>query len=830
VLAPLSWLRDFAPFSDDVEMLRSTLDDLGLVVESVERIGEGLGDIVVARIDEISAIDGADRVRRVVVDAGDGPLEIVCGATNFALGDLVPLAPVGAVLPGGFEIARRKMRGQVSNGMLCSSTELGLGDDHTGLLLLTDVPAASPGVGLVEVLGIEPDVVFDVTVEGNRPDAWSIRGIARDLAARLGLPFSDTRPVLPAVSDTPTTSLASAVIVDEDLCDRLEIAVLEDVVVGPSPTWIADRLSIAGMRPINNVVDASNYVMLELGQPTHPYDLDKISSRGLRIRRARPGESMMSLDGVERELGTAGRSLGDTGEDCVICDADDRVIGIAGIMGGASSEIDENTSTVLLEAASFDPIAITRTSRRLALRTEAAARFQKGTDPDGIGRAVDRFIELVALSCPAMSPAASPILLPAEVPPASTLLLPIQRVNELLGTELKTGDVEALLVPRGFAMTEMHPGELEVTIPSNRPDIRRSHHGLADLIEEIARTYGYSRLPRRDPAWPQPGRPSPRQLLRNEIRDVLVGLGVDEAWTATLVGSGELELLGIDEPEITVTNPLTSEESRLRRSLLPGLVRAVGYNLDRRQDDVALFEIGATFVHPSVVPQPRLARAGSAGGSEVAVASEPERLGVCLAGPDDDVRTALGVAQTIFSALRLSDVRVASAPPSDRSLAGLHPTRSAALVDTSSGTQIGVVGEIDPEMQSGLAPTARGQRIGYLELDLDALGDSQLATRRPLTAEPVSRFPSSDLDLAFALANEVSVDKLLDTIRAAVPDILESVRLFDVYRGEGVPDTVRSLALRCRLCAIDHTLSDEEISSARSAMIDAAGGLGATLR
>ena len=353
--APLSWLRDFAPFPDDVGELRAALDDLGLVVEAIEHVGEGLGDVVVSRVLEINPIKGADKIRRVVVDAGAAPLEIVCGADNFAVGDRVPLAPVGAILPGGFEITRRKVRGVVSNGMLCSGKELGLSDDGAGLLILGEEAPGEPGTPLIEALGLGHDTVFDITVEGNRPDAWSMVGIARDLAARLGLPFRAPEPPDPPPSGRPVEPAATAKVESPDLCPRLTVTVLDDVVVGPSPRWIAQRLLLAGMRPINNVVDASNYVMLELGQPTHPYDLALLPGGGLSVRRAREGEILVTLDGVERTVGVRGRSLGDTGDDCLICDAEGTPVGIGGIMGGTSSEISDSTAAVLLEAAYFAP-------------------------------------------------------------------------------------------------------------------------------------------------------------------------------------------------------------------------------------------------------------------------------------------------------------------------------------------------------------------------------------------------------------------------------------------------------------------------------------------
>ena len=823
---PLSWLRDFADFPDDVAFLRATLDDLGLVVEDVELVGEGLDDVIAARIDEIAAIEGADKVRRVVVDAGHGPLEIVCGAQNFALGDFVPLAPIGAVLPGGFEIAKRKMRGVTSNGMLCSGKELGLGDDHSGLLLLTNEAGVAPGRKVAELLGVVPDVVFDITVEGNRPDAWCIAGVARELAARLGLSFE--MPSWPAMREgsTETKDLVSATVVDSHLCRRLGVAVLESVVIGDSPDWIQTRLRLAGMRPINNVVDASNYVMLELGQPTHPYDATRVAGPGLRVRRAASDESLTTLDGVERVLGKPGRGLGDTGEDCVICDATDQVIGIAGIMGGESSEIESSTQTVLLEAACFDPIAITRTSRRLALRTEASARFSKGTDPGIIETAIARFAALVALSAPDATLATQPLLVPAHAPERAVIDLPLERVTSMLGVDFGARDIADLLSPLGFEVAESDLGHVKVSIPTNRPDIRTSAHGVADLIEEVARAYGYSRLPRRFPSWATPGKPVPTQSLRHTLREVLTGAGASEAWTTSLVAPGDLRLLGRNEPEIVVTNPLTVDESRLRRSLLPGLLRAIGYNAERRHDDLALFEIGKVFIHPEVATSVTSARAGSAGGAEVTLPAEPEMCLALFAREGDDATVAVAVLAALADALGLEGITL---DQSERP-AGLHPTRSAFIRDAVSGACLGSLGEVDPSLALTLAPGAAGRRVGTLELDLDALADASRATRKNMAAVLPSRFPSSDIELALVLRDEVPASDLLHVLRTTAGELVEDIRLFDVYRGVGVAEGARSLAVRIRLCAEDRTLSESDLLAFRTQLLDAAETLGATLR
>ncbi|HVN51831.1 MAG TPA: phenylalanine--tRNA ligase subunit beta, partial [Acidimicrobiales bacterium] len=385
----LSWLREFAPIEGDPVALGEQMSDLGMAVESIERLGEGLDGIVVARVLDLRPHPDADRMQLVDVDAGDGEaLQICCGAFNMAVGDLVPLATIGTVMPGGMKIERTKKRGEWSNGMLCSGRELGLGDDHAGILVLDG--ELEPGADLRGALGLEPDVVYDLEINPNRPDAMSVAGVARDLAARLGVPFAIPEPAVGVVGG-PTSVRAAVTIVDTDLCGRFHARLFEDVTVGPSDPAVANRLRVLGMRAINRVVDASNYVMLELGQPNHTYDLAKLprdasGAAALRVRWAREGERLVTLDDVERAL---------TAADGVIADADDLAIGLAGVMGGASTEIDDATTAVLLELAWWDPMTIARTSKRLNLRSEASARFERGTDPEIVELAARRFASLL---------------------------------------------------------------------------------------------------------------------------------------------------------------------------------------------------------------------------------------------------------------------------------------------------------------------------------------------------------------------------------------------------------------------------------------------------
>ena len=825
-------MTDFAPFEGVPAELAATLDDLGLVVEAIEKVGEGLDGLVVARVEEIAAIPGADRIRRVVVDDGTATTEVVCGATNFEQGDLVVLAPVGSVLPGGLEIRKVTMKGVASNGMLCSGRELGLSDDQEGILVLDGVEGAVPGALLTLALGIEPDVVFDLEVGANRPDAWSIAGVARDLAARLGLPFAV--PDLPGpVSDAPelavgppVESVASLHVEDTELCPRFTVRVLSGVEVAESPRWLARRLTLAGMRPINNVVDASNYVMLELGQPSHPYDLDRLPGNGLVVRRASPGETVTTLDGEVRTLGRPGPGLGDTGEDCLICDAEGEPVGIAGVMGGASSEIGAATSRVLLETAYFVPMAIARTSKRLGVRSEASARFERGCDPEMIDPAAERICRLIALTSGRSTTLAAGVLdeRHGEPEPIEVTVRPA-RISALIGSEFDAETVTRLLAPLGFAVAPSPDGEdgaLRVTVPTFRPDVRPGEMGEADIAEEVARAFGYARLERRTPAWPEPGGLTTYQRERRRVREVLCGQGADEAWTTAFLSESEQLDAGFDPPYVEVTNPLVDAERYLRTSMAPGLLRAVRYNVERRQDSVRFFEIGSVFRRVPGVD-------ASAG---LAAVESSERLSAVFAWEGDDAWAAVAAWRILAEALRLADWALWDTTHAGSEARVLHDHRSAApvsLVTAPDGgehpTHLGVLGELDPTFVANhglLDPHGRPRRIGWLDLDLGVLLDRSRVRRRSEEAHPVSRFPSSDVDLALVVAESIPAGALERTLRVAGGELLESVELFDVYRGDSVPEGSRSLAFHLRFCATDRTLTDAEVGELRSACIDAA--------
>ena len=818
---PLSWLGEFVELPSDLTELVATLDDLGLVVEGVEHVGEGLADVRVARVDEIHPIEGADRIRRVIVEAGDGPLQIVCGAMNFTVGNFVPLAPVGAVLPDNFAIAERKMKGVTSFGMLCSGKELGLGADHSGLLILDDYAGVRPGVSLLSLLGLTPDTVLDISPEGNRPDAWSVKGIARDLAARWGQPFADSVDKS-AVTSAPLGELGR--IDSPEVCGQLHVIALRGVAVTSSPAYIARRLEMAGMRPVNNVVDASNYVMLERGQPTHPYDARLVEGGRLGVRIARTGESLVTLDGAERTLGTPGRGLGDTGVDCVIVDGRDNVIGLAGVMGGSSSEITDSTTDVLLEVAFFDPMTIARTSKRIGLRSEASHRFERGVDSDDADAVAQRFVDILSLSSPSVrieQRSVSTGSLPVRTPVSITAA----HIERLLGTAIDLATAERLLTGIGFRAETSGP-ELLLHPPASRLDIREGIPGRADVIEEIARLYSYRRLDRRVPSWSEPGRLSHRQRDRRQLRSIAVGLGWLEAWTATLISDEDFAALHPNTTPLRVTNPLASDESVFRGSMVMGLTRAWARNAERGNGEVALFEIGTVATHPASSSSPRRDRGGVGGSLQVELPEEREMLTAVLCRPGDSAETVVASWHVIAErlALRGTELTRGEAP------AGWHPTRFAEARDTTTGALVARLGEVHPSVvRQVTVQQFEEQRIGLLEIDCSVLVDSTVVHRRHVHVTVPSKYPTASFDLALVTPVGVSRYELERRLTGA-HELVESVTYFDVYGGSTLPTGTRSLTFNIRLSSSERTLTDSDILEGRTALLAAAATVGAVLR
>ncbi len=567
---PLSWLTDFVPLTAEPRAIAEALDRLGLEVEGLEAPGEEITGVRVARILAVRPHPNADKLQLCDIEFGDGTTTVVCGAPNVADGMVVAYAPAGATLPGGFTLERRTIRGEVSDGMLCSARELGLGDDHDGILPLR--PDAELGTDVRDELGLH-EVVFDVSVTPNRSDAMSVVGVARDLAAHFGLPCSVPEPSVDVSGD------ADDITVVVDAPDRAPrfTARRVGVAMGPSPEWMQRRLTLAGMRPISNVVDVTNYVMLERGQPSHAFDLDRLRGPGLVVRAATDGETVTTLDDVERRL---------LPSDLLICDADRRPQAIAGIMGGAEAEVHDGTTGIVLEVAYFTPMGISMTSKRLGLRSEASARFERGVDPNGVLRASDRVVEL--LTEVAAAPVGPPPVDAYPVPVArERIRVRPSRVGAVLGLELDGTQVRDALRPLGIEVTEIGEDDAFVAVaPTFRPDLTRE----IDIVEEVGRRVGLDSIPRTLPhTTEQSGGLTPDQQARRRVADVLVGLGLREALTIPLISEADLTRCGRGvEGTVRATNALNAEEPILRPAILPGLLKSVARNAGYGITDLAL--------------------------------------------------------------------------------------------------------------------------------------------------------------------------------------------------------------------------------------------------
>jgi phenylalanyl-tRNA synthetase beta chain len=777
-----SWLQEVVPVGDDVDAIADAITHLGLAVEEVRRVGSTVPGVVTARVVRTERHPDAAKVHRVWVDTGDGvERHVWCGAFNMAAGDVIPLATPGTLMPDGRAIEPKPILSIPSQGMLCSARELGLGDDHSGILIL---PAGTPlGVPYGEALGLGEEVVYDIDVLRNRPDAYGHVGVARDVAAHFGLPLAE-RPKPPVA--TAAHRSAPVEIVAGDRCPRFTTVVLSGVQVGPSPEWMVRRLAAAGMRSINNVVDVSNYVMLETNQPNHAYDLDTLGGGGFRIRMAAEGETIITLDDVERTL---------TADDLLICDATDRPIGIAGIMGGQNTEISDATTVVALETAWFESSAILRTVARMGLRSEASARFERGVDPFGIESSIGRFVELLSLTCPHLQLHEGMVdARTAHLPGVTQITVRPARVGALLGTTFTAGRIAELVGSIGFGCEVSDDGSLRVTVPTWRPDCTLE----IDIVEEVARLHGYGALGRTVPKSTVPGGLSPVQHRRRRLRQVLLGLGISEAMPHPFLTEGDLARAGLPGDAVRLVNPLVVGDDVLRTSLRPGMLKAVEFNQSHRRTGVSMFEVGHAY---------------PPGSGELP--DEYEALCVVLASRD--ATAAVEVWRELASAMGWgARVDQGTVP------AGLHPTRSATL---SLGRDVvGAVGEVHPDVldEYGVA-----ERVAVLELNLSLL----------LASEPkvpqwkaTSRFPSSDLDLAFSVPHTVTAEKVEKAIRQGAGNVLVDLALFDVYRGAGVAADARSLAYRLRLQALDRTLTDADVAAVREKVVAAVGKLGAALR
>jgi len=776
---PLTWLRDYVDIALSPAELAEALTLRGMEVSAIETTGADWSDVIVGRLLAVEQHPNADKLTLASVDVGEGePLQIVCGATNIAPGQLVPVARVGAVLPGDRRIERSKIRGVPSDGMLCSAAELGLGSDAEGIHILPDGVAV--GTPLAELLG---EVVLDVDVKPNRGDALSMIGLAREVAAFSGATLREPS-VTVAESGEPAADRVSVRIEEPDLCPRFTARYFAEVSNGPSPEWMQRRLLAAGMRPITAVVDVTNYVMHELGQPMHAYDAAAIRGGRIVVRRAREGERLETIDHVQRTLDP--RML-------VIAD-EANAIGLAGIMGGASTEVGSATTSVILESAIFHGPTIRNTARRLALRSEASARHEKGIGPDLPRRALDRAARLIVEATGARVAPGIVDNDPDPKPPR-TIELELERIERLLGIPLSTDHVAELLRPLGFEADDTGV-RMTVTVPGFRLDVI----GPADVAEEIARVEGYDRIPARaqQPALPA-HRPDPT-AARERVRRVLAGLGLDETVTHALIAPADLARTGYPETGehlVRVANPTASEHSVLRPVMYPSLLGSLRDNARQRRGDAWLFEVGKVYWYHPAEPTPRERRAETAGTGRY----ESWELGIALLGrgarrslhaveEPADVGTVKGIVEALHEALGVPPPVFVAEPEAERH-PHRHPGRTAQITD-AAGRPYGSLGEVHPRMASGwdLAgrPVDASLSLDYL---LALIPETTRVTPVP-SAQPIDR------DLAVVLERTVPVGELLRITRMAAGPMLADLRLFDAYEGPQVGEGRVSYALALR--------------------------------
>ena len=781
----LSWMRDFVDIPDmELDQIVETFESLGHEVEECRAIEPAFSGVVVGEVIDVKPHPNADKVRLTTVDVGTEVLEIICGAWNFESGAVVPVAVPGAVLGDDFEITRREIRGVTSNGMICSEVELGLGDEAAGIMVLNhDYPVAASSLGepFETVIGL-PDAWFEIDVTPNRPDCLSVYGLARDIAAYLELPLRD--PEI-AVDESGSPSTVTVAIEDVVANPRFAGREVRGITVGSSPHWLRWRLEQAGVRPISNVVDASNYAMIEFGHPTHAFDLERLGSQ-IVTRLARPGETIVTLDGQERNL---------TPADVIVTDGE-APVAIGGVMGGASTEVDDATTDVFIEAAYWDPARVLLTSKRLNLRSEASARFERGADPSFCHLGADRVAQLLEQIAGGTSAPKPVDENPGGIEPW-TIEYPLTETERILGISLGSSETAALLSRLSFGVSGTDP--LEVTVPTRRPDVQRP----VDLVEEIARLHGFDSIPDSVPQGPGGGLPHREKRLR-QIRRIMAGAGYHEMLSFAFIGSDDLDRLGYAEGHlvrdgIRVVNPLNDSEGVMRTTLLPGVLKGAATNLARRASSVRLFEIGKVFL-PGAGKLPE----------------QPDHLAYVLAGEPAsgwsweahaaDIFDGTGTWELLATRLDLPDWSLRQA-----SLPAFHPGRCAEVL--VGGEVIGAVGEVHPRVAGDFGLTGR---VVAAELDLAPL----LVEREHWVYEPPSPYPPIVFDLAFKVDERVPAHEVLASASAGAGEYLEDLRLFDVFSGESIGEGSKSVAMSFVLRAPDRTLTDEEAASVRRAIAD----------
>jgi len=790
MIVTYNWLKEFADFDYTPQELCDRLTMVGLEVDALEEIGGGLDSVIVAKIEEVEPHPDADRLTVCQVNNGTEVVQVICGAKNHKTGDFVALAQPGSVLPGDFKIKKLKIRGQVSMGTLCSEKELGVADAAAGIMILSS--DLEIGMPVFEALKLK-DFMIKIGLTPNRPDCLSVVGVAREVAAlcdqKLKLPLPELTESSSKIEDKTSISIE-----DPEYCPRYAARMINQVKVGPSPDWMVRRLESVGMRSINNVVDVTNYVMMELGHPLHAFDFNLLQEKRIIVKRSLPDEKFMTLDEQQHVM---------MAEDLMICDGE-RAVAIAGVMGGQNSEVQDGTETVLLEAAYFNPTAVRRTSKRHGLHTESSHRFERGADIDMIPVAIDRAAYLIADLSGGQVLSGVIDNYPRKLEPVN-IEVSLHKITALLGIQIDCDTVQTLLESIGLAV---QPGStidsLSVSIPSFRPDIERE----VDLIEEVARLYGYERIPVSMPVGTVNAKlPAPRLKTQRQLRQLMVKTGFSEAMNYSFIAADAIQKIGLDPldsrlQQVPILNPLSEDQAVMRTSLVPSLLETVSRNLSYRSFDLQLFELRPVFLsqgnHTECLES--LTLAGVMTGRR-----EPE--GWAQSGQQVDFYDLKGVVEEILSVLYLEDVTFDTQQIQNY----FHPGKSCSL--DLGQNRLGCIGEVHPQV---LDQFNIDQVVYLFELNVEKMIEFTGCFAK---FKPTSRFPDMIRDSALLLDESIRADHVLNIVKRAKLKSLDSVNLFDLYTGKGIPEGKKSLAIRVRYRDMERTLTEEEVNKFHGKLI-----------
>ena len=784
----LSWLNDYVPIQMDPSDLADALTMVGLEVESVSARYRYLDTVFVGQIEAIAPHPNADKLSLCQVDSGQGQISVVCGAPNIKTGMLAPIALPGTEFPEGFVLEKSVIRGQTSEGMLCSEGELGLGIDRSGIMTLE--PSLNVGDKLAAALGLA-DTIFEIDLTPNRPDCLSVIGVAREIAALQNSPLKYPDFKLADKSDK-ISELTSITIEAPDHCPRYVARLLEDIQIKPSPFWLQERLLSVGLRPINNIVDVTNFVLMETGQPLHAFDFDRLAENRIVVRTANKGETFVTLDQKERVLDP---------EMLMICDGE-KAVAIGGVMGGQNSEIEDNTTRVLLESAYFNPVSIRRTSKRLGLNTDASHRFERGIDPEGQIAAANRAAMLMA----ELGGGRLISGLIDEYPnqqSVKSVQLSVKNTNRLLGTQLQRKEIENFLKSIEFKVektgTKKDGDRLKVTPPSFRVDISRPE----DLMEEAARLLGYNNIPTTFPEMPASARPAHKKIdLRNRVRLLMAGLGFQEAINYSFANKQSADKLRIESADprrlmVDILNPLTEDQAAMRTSLVPGLLESMHRNLSQQIKNLKIFEIGKIFINenPQHLPKETEILAGLWTGSRYEASWHDP-------GADCDFFDIKGAVEGLLTALRIDGIQFSQMP--ENQCAYTRPGYTAKIL--SNDMRLGLVGEIHPQV---LANYDLKQVSFLFELNFDHL----IPLIKDIThSKPIPKFPAVFRDITIIVDSDHETQKIVTIAQEQPEELVESFSLLNVFEGKPIAPGKKSVSLRVTYRSSQKTLEDEDVT------------------